>query len=869
MADPKLTGFVIRPEARAPLKAVFDSATLADDRLDAAELERAAISPDLLETLAPNGEIDLVGAQTLSTLDALTPWPGQAGPAQSSKPDAAVLARLQARAQDATEKGEVKAAFSSFAAVARLAGADGKSELAAAASKAAADLLASSPTIPVRLRAQYQEGRLALASAGIDDAMLDSFVLLLSGRGSDEQAALTNVALVPQLLALVKAHPSVHPIGKPAEIALWVLALGATNVRARGLTENVVDTAQRALAADLPFATVLLPLVLFCVDADARVDTELRDEALAFLVANRKDLDAAVDVLNRIGIGKGADRAGGLRLARTLVAASPGGNEAMIGEIAGELAKEGKAAIAAANAAFETSGATGQQFLTAVSMVLNHEPRPTTMAQAFIAAGALASGPAVHFVSDYLGSRDNANHVFDRSHAMQVLAWLGVDLTTLTRETFARAVAEAINSKADGTNAVYNLGKVGAIINYVHERDNEMTGTDTLRLGLAATLSARAAYILIAGADKSALFTSTYQALLDRFVRDAPDGDLPALLARVDPEREQSYTFFAQLLSYRQLDVLQSGAPVLATLIADDLVAGRHFRSDTDVIRIQPFVRATFGTLAAPVRERLEKALVESASQAPSGNPARATALRFVLRDLYQSGAPLSDEARSVAAALPAIAPVGVPSRQWLADGALTARLFFYPDEHSIDQARAALTANGFKRNDAYAKAQDLRAGKDTVFERKQGGIIQRVILSMDADEQTKRAAVLDPRIDFIAHRGHSFHLEETFPVVGKLGDGPTKLIIGGSCGSLAGMTSAEFLATYGEHLFLADADTGEGAVNNAVLLKIMDGVANGKTSWDQMGLEALAKARGIVSPDDPVFAVARYGRALAAAHGL
>ena len=320
--------------------------------------------------------------------------------------------------------------------------------------------------------------------------------------------------------------------------------------------------------------------------------------------------------------------------------------------------------------------------------------------------------------------------------------------------------------------------------------------------------------------------------------------------------------------------MLRSGAPVFAGLVADRIATGLE---PEGIALLRPFVRATFAKLEPELRGRLERALLEAAagttaaqrsavaseSRVPSASGA---VCAFLLRDLYESGAPLAPNTHSYAAALPAIKPIGVPTKQWLADGALTVRLFFYPDEKSIDATRAALVAKGFKRNNGYAKAHGLRPGKDTVLERTKGGVVQRVILSMDADERTKRAALRQPGVDIIAHRGHSYHLEETFPPDAELDNTHIKLIIGGSCGSLESMTRQKFLMAYGKHRLVADADTGEGAINDAVLLKILDSVAAGKTAWDRMGLESLEQERGIVAPDDPVFAALRYGEVIAAA---
>jgi hypothetical protein len=156
-------------------------------------------------------------------------------------------------------------------------------------------------------------------------------------------------------------------------------------------------------------------------------------------------------------------------------------------------------------------------------------------------------------------------------------------------------------------------------------------------------------------------------------------------------------------------------------------------------------------------------------------------------------------------------------------------------------------------------------SSKDTyVYERQVGGIKQRLVLSRDA-KMDRSKPFDDAAVDVVVHRGHSYHLDETFPQRDKAAAN-RKLVIGGSCGSFRDMSAPDFLDSYGTHLLIADVDTGTGYVNDIVLVRLLAALTRGETDFAKMNLGDLVKGQGIRLPTEPAMQFATYLAAVRAA---
>lgn len=277
--------------------------------------------------------------------------------------------------------------------------------------------------------------------------------------------------------------------------------------------------------------------------------------------------------------------------------------------------------------------------------------------------------------------------------------------------------------------------------------------------------------------------------------------------------------------------------------------------------RYTRFLTRAWESLPAGERERIEAKLVAGV-RGESSEPEIRGAHAFVLKALYDAESTLGPDATSIAGTLPPPDDRQPPVDTWLADGKLTTRMFFYDDEPWFEDTVRFYRRRGFSPTDRRPIDAQTR---EVVLERETAAGTQRIVFSRESASESAgpgeaREAVLKASdVDIIVHRGHSFHFGKTFPNDIDAHGPHAKLLIGGSCGSYGEMSSGRFLATYGQHRFIADTNTGEGSVNNQMLLQILDAVAGGAKTWEDMRLADVAEQRGLVLPNDPAFTVSSY----------
>lgn len=235
-----------------------------------------------------------------------------------------------------------------------------------------------------------------------------------------------------------------------------------------------------------------------------------------------------------------------------------------------------------------------------------------------------------------------------------------------------------------------------------------------------------------------------------------------------------------------------------------------------------------------PLREQLESALVSAirTTTEDEGVSKRAAAA-YMLRHLFERERPLGAAAKALAGELPAL-PASRPAfEEWLADGIVTAHMVFYPNELWYGESIKFFEKQGFAPRADLVAELGLEASA-IVLERERHGAKQRLIITQNDDKVPYRVP-----------------------------DDRTMLVVGGSCGSYGAMTNEDFLLRYGQHYLIADADTGEGLVNNYVMLLLLDGITTKKTDWKDYRLHIYEK-RAIRPPTDIGFRMGAYSRAFA-----
>lgn len=420
-------------------------------------------------------------------------------------------------------------------------------------------------------------------------------------------------------------------------------------------------------------------------------------------------------------------------------------------------------------------------------------------------------------------------------------AELGVDVGALNTKDFAQAAGRAINAHgakllepSTERPALWNVREMNRAIYGLHEGDGRL-GAAKEELGekLMRELDARGAYALLAGGyepNDAWAYQVTLAALRREVV--ASGKSMADLVRDLDPHARLASGVVDTLAQFDATDVLIQGGPVFVNELLK-LVAGSG--QATIITRALKFFDERYTTLPKDLREQLEAALV-SAIHAPTADDntvSKRAAAAYMLRHLFERQRQLGAAAQTVAGQLPAL-PASRPAfEDWLADGIVTAHMVFYPNELWYGESITFFEKQGFARRPDLVGELGLEPSA-IVLERDRHGAKQRLIITMN-----------DQKVPY------------------RVPDDRTMLVVGGSCGSYGAMTNEDFLLRYGQHHLVADADTGEGLVNNYVMLLLLDGITARKTDWKDFRLHIYEK-RSIRPPTDIGFRMGAYSRAFA-----
>lgn len=446
---------------------------------------------------------------------------------------------------------------------------------------------------------------------------------------------------------------------------------------------------------------------------------------------------------------------------------------------------------------------------------------------------------------------------------------LALDLTKLNLQTpkdmakLAEYLAERINQlspeqKAKIDKTVY--AHVAVLINNFHEADQHLTHSDTFRKTFCQALSPESIFYLLARGGQD-LYTSTFNLIyqnksfqqsmqhVDTFLDDQANRRQP----------EDVLTFILTLFQFKKVEQIRDSQKIPA-------IISRAFEQAGDDNQLMTITALSVSGLQrlgalAPAYQHLAGYLESQYHRLePDASPAlaiRKGCLSFMVKQL----APLLPYPgiTAIASHLPEVnVPSKVPVKAWLGpDNTITAKLYFYPDETWYDQSRIFYRQAGYNPDKAYLEQHpELDPRLYTVYIKQINQVTLRVILTVNAQDD-RQQTINDDQTDIIVHRGHSFHLHETFPldIVVKARN---KLISGGSCGSYRDMVVGEFLRKYHRNYLMADENTGQGAINNQTLQSLMEKAARDpQLEWTQIFRSDSGASRspeGIVLPTDPAF---------------
>lgn len=441
------------------------------------------------------------------------------------------------------------------------------------------------------------------------------------------------------------------------------------------------------------------------------------------------------------------------------------------------------------------------------------------------------------------------------------------EISSTDLEGFAVYLADCLNALSKEEKQSLDTGfysQLAVLINNVHESDVAITGSDGFRETLCRNLDADSVYFLLARGGKD-LYTSTFNKLnsnssFTAMITDL-DGYLSGLINVPDKEGFLSVTddvmgLMLTLFQFRKVELISNSASIV-----DVMVSALSENDEEEIMTSTAFIVSgvrRMGVLGAHY-SKLSNYLLEQYDLVKDKNTTRAGCIKYLIKQLALQLSSVDDSncLETIAESLPSLTiKSNIPREKWLGnDNTLTAKLYFYSDEKWFQITQDYYIRSGYTVDKDYMSKNDLDQENYAVFSRVENGVTFRVILTNSEDDD-RESAINSDDIDIIVHRGHSYHLKETFPeYIDVIAN--DKLIFGGSCGSYRDMVSSEFLSAYQNNYFIADQNTGQGAVNNRLLNTLMKKTARGEVTWEDIlpGQEE----SGIVLPNDPAFLLNQY----------
>lgn len=397
----------------------------------------------------------------------------------------------------------------------------------------------------------------------------------------------------------------------------------------------------------------------------------------------------------------------------------------------------------------------------------------------------------------------------------------------------AAAIDQAVLAHAADPQKLRELCQTAAIsLNTIHDNDPG----DQIRKTACRTISPASAYFLIAlgGAD---LYTSTFLKLWSNLEQ----GNILELISRVDPGSEQLGGFILTASNYNKFAALFDLDPdyflnnIERLLAKEENLAGK-------VSVLTPALDTIFAD--GRYLDKVESLLVGLYEKYESaGKDRQRGAIGFLLK-LY--AAKWSPVGQRIADRLPAILSPAIPIEKYLADGAITAKLYFYEDERHYLLTIDDLRSRGFSLAQKGEKSWEM---VETF-----NGKTLKVIITLDAS--TVEQDLHDEALDILVHRGHSYHLTDTFAPENQAA-GLGKVLFLGSCGSFSHL--ADYFANYHGNYFITDENTAEGRVNNAALYHLMTSLARGVSDWGEIKMTSTLEEKGLIYPHDRSLLIIDY----------
>ena len=444
----------------------------------------------------------------------------------------------------------------------------------------------------------------------------------------------------------------------------------------------------------------------------------------------------------------------------------------------------------------------------------------------------------IFFTSEFLSNSKNNGEILSRT-----ISDLNLDFSEIKDKTsLAKSIANSLNNY-ECTSACLNEGTSAYLINSLHDLETEKTGTDTIRETIIQNLDTKKKYELISRGTRQ-LYTSSFLKIANSL-----PGNIVQEIEKVDPSGKDSPSFVLNLASRDYANPLIKESPSFFLENAKKSIENLEKEKkilNFDRIKITSYLTSEFkeyfdNPSYDKEKKELENFLIDQYNQNDRLDEEKAP-YGYLLK-LDEN--PINPLVKQIASELPSLPTMSIPT-DWIKDNTISMKEYFYVDEGTDWFGQTTKTLQSSPYN---MKIQSKDA--DTVELTKQiNGKIMRIVLTTDNSDVDK--TISGNEFDIIAHRSHSYYLEDTF----NTGSSAGKLLYLGSCGSSCEVPRIQ--GKYPNSYIISDKDTGEGTVNNYVSYYLMEKIAEGKTNWNDLK-PSIAEASGIIFPDEEDQLLSRF----------
>ncbi len=423
--------------------------------------------------------------------------------------------------------------------------------------------------------------------------------------------------------------------------------------------------------------------------------------------------------------------------------------------------------------------------------------------------------------------------------------------SVMDEKSLANEFSRGINEKMDNGMNKNLATQASQYINAIHDKEDKLYKTDSIRQNIAKSLSLESKYYLIsstAGGGTDLMYSSTFDAISNNLPTNFIEE-----IKKIDPEMKDSAPFVLHFAEMGKLDEIME---------KDDRFFIDSIKKNLDVSDISQLQKRSSFLTDAVIKyynvpgyengkEELQKFLIDKYNSATS-TEMKATYGYLLKLEESQSNILLrtNKEALAIDKQLPQVTGNAIPEK-WLDRKELSGTMYFYDDETSFESTKNELQGSKYGM-----RVLKNEGNKVILIGTENGKTIKFTLEKIPKTGKPDNKEIIENDKDIlVAHRGHSYHLEQTFSDKSNA----EKIFYLGSCSSYASVPNIQ--AMYPNSQLIAVKGTGREEINNAAIYEIFKSIANGKSDWSgiESSINKYAMNTELVLPNDPSLLINKY----------